>query len=140
VSIYLDASVLVALFTDDPFSARADTLLSKNPVAAFISDFAAIEFASAVSRRVRMRELTLPHAQIAFANFDGWIERVVQRLQMTAEDVATAETFLRRLDLNLRTQDALHIAMTKRIGTTLMTFDKSMAAAARALKISVVGA
>lgn len=139
MNVYLDASVLVALFTEDPFSAQAGALLGKKPVAAFISDFAAVEFASAISRRVRMKELTLAHAQVAFANFDGWIERATQRMQMTAEDIAAAGAYLRRLDLNLRTQDALHIAMTKRAGTALLTFDKSMAAAARALKVAVAG-
>jgi hypothetical protein len=31
VSVYLDASVLVALFTNDPLTARADTFLRANP-------------------------------------------------------------------------------------------------------------
>jgi len=41
VSIYLDASVLVALFTNDPLTVRAETFLRANPLVLIVSDFAA---------------------------------------------------------------------------------------------------
>jgi predicted nucleic acid-binding protein len=40
---------------------------------------------------------------------------------------------LRRLDLPLKTPDAIHIAIAQRVDATLVTFDWQMAAAARAL-------
>jgi predicted nucleic acid-binding protein len=46
--------------------------------------------------------------------------------------------FLRRLNLTLRTDDALHIAIAQRVGAELLTFDRPMANAARALGTSVV--
>lgn len=45
-----------------------------------------------------------------------------------------AEAFLRRLDLAIRTPDALNIAITQRIGAALATFDQKMAASAGSLK------
>ena len=45
--------------------------------------------------------------------------------------------FLRRLDLTLRTPDALHIAIAQRLAAELMTFDQKMAASARALGTAV---
>jgi uncharacterized protein len=44
---------------------------------------------------------------------------------------------LRRLDLTLRTSDALHIAIAQRVNATQVTFDRSMARSARALGIAV---
>jgi hypothetical protein len=45
VSVYLDASVLVPLFADDPFGERVGSYLRLNPSANVVSDFAAGEFA-----------------------------------------------------------------------------------------------
>jgi hypothetical protein len=47
VSLYFDASVLVALFVIDPLSARAEAFLSTHPEVSIISDFGAAEFSSA---------------------------------------------------------------------------------------------
>jgi predicted nucleic acid-binding protein len=56
---------------------------------------------------------------------------------MTPGDLAAATMFLRRLDPPLRTPDAVHIAIAQRLGTTLVTFDRQMAASARALGTAV---
>jgi hypothetical protein len=65
VSLYLDASVLVALFVIDPSSARAEAFLSAHPEIAVVSDFGVAEFSSAVGRRVRIRDLTREDGQLA---------------------------------------------------------------------------
>jgi predicted nucleic acid-binding protein len=51
--------------------------------------------------------------------------------------IIAVEVFLRRLDLALRTPDAINIAMAQRLGATLVTFDKKMAAAARSIGTAV---
>jgi hypothetical protein len=43
VSLYLDASILVALFVIDPGSARAAAFLSAHPTIVIVSDFGAAE-------------------------------------------------------------------------------------------------
>ena len=63
--------------------------------------------------------------------------REAQRVESSAGDVAAADTYLRRLDLTLLTPDALHIAIAGRIGATLVTFDRAMAASARVLGMAV---
>lgn len=133
MSLYLDASVLVSMFTADALTARADRYLRAHSPVLVVADFAAAEFASAIARRVRMRELKHNEAQSAFANFDAWLGRGATRIETNAADIAAAERYLRRLDLTLRTPDALNIATAERLGTELATFDTKMAAAARAL-------
>ncbi|HTT83874.1 MAG TPA: type II toxin-antitoxin system VapC family toxin [Rhizomicrobium sp.] len=139
MSVYLDASVLVALFTNDSLSGRADKYLKKSVPVLIVGDFAAAEFASAIARRVRMRELTRAEAQIAFATFDSWIARAASRAETRASDISAAAAHIRRLDLPLRTPDALNIAVAERLGAELATFDDKMAAAARALGLAVAG-
>jgi predicted nucleic acid-binding protein len=137
VSFYLDANVIVALLTDEPLSARADAFLRAKPEQLIVSDFAAAEFSSAISRRVRTGETPLSDARIALSGLDVWLERSAIRIEIAATDVALADTFLRRLDLTLLTPDALHIAMAHRADATMVTFDRQMAVSARALGASV---
>src|SRR5919204_5508597 len=113
--VYLDASILVALLTNDPFTDRADAFLRTNLPVLVISDLAATEFASAIARRVRTGEVTQDEGHIVFSNFDAWAARTTRREYTKTADIAAAEAFLRRLDLNLRTADALNIAISQRI-------------------------
>jgi predicted nucleic acid-binding protein len=138
VSVYLDASVLVAMFTDDALAIRADAFLRAHSPVLVISDFAAAEFASAVARLVRMKNVKAEAARRAFAVFDAWIARAAGRVLTTSADVAAAAAFLRRLDLPLRTPDAMNIAIAQRVGAELLTFDNKMAAGARALGTNVL--
>jgi uncharacterized protein len=140
VSVYLDASVLVALFTTDPHSVRADSFLQSYVVMPIVSDFASAEFASAVARRVRTRDLTRSEARAAFLSFDAWTAQATRRVQVGSGDVTTAEMFLRQLDLTLQTPDALNLAITQRLEASLATFDKTMATCARILRIPVAAA
>jgi predicted nucleic acid-binding protein len=133
LSVYLDASILVSLFTVDTLTARADAALRERSPLLMVSDFAAAEFASAMARRVRMQVITADEARAVFSTFDAWIARTTTLISMTSADVTAAAGFLRRLDLTLRTQDALHIAIAHRVGAALFTFDQQMASAARAL-------
>ena len=133
MNAYFDASVLVALFAVDTFTSRARAVLKLPNLIAMVSAFAATEFASVLARRVRTGALTAGEAHLAFANFDGWTARAAQRLEIFPGDLVFAETYLRRLDLNLRAPDAIHIAIAQRVGATLVTFDDKMAAAAKML-------
>jgi predicted nucleic acid-binding protein len=128
---------LVALFATDIFSSRADEFLKAHQSVLIVSNFAAAEFASAIARRVRTKVLAADEARDAFSSFDGWTERATRRIEVHPSDIATAQTFLRRLDLPLRTPDALNIAVAGRTGAALTTFDRGMAANARALGIEV---
>ena len=69
MNVYLDASVLVALFTRDAFTQRANDFLDAELPILVVSDFAAAEFASAVARMTRTREITLDEARIVLDRF-----------------------------------------------------------------------
>jgi uncharacterized protein len=138
--VYADASALVALFSDDVFTSRVEVFLTTQSPTLIVSDFAAAEFASAVARIVRMGKTTPQEAQRSFSNFDAWTARATKREPTTASDIASAAAFLRRLELSLRTPDAINIAIAQRVAGSLLTFDDNMARSARALGTTVIDA
>jgi predicted nucleic acid-binding protein len=119
------------------FSERADTFIGYQPGPLIVSDLAGVEFSSAIARRVRMRQFTADQARSALSLFDQWVAQSAMRAEITSADIALAGSFLRRLDLPLRTLDALHIAIVQRLDATLVTFDRRMADSARTLGIAV---
>ncbi|HWE98435.1 MAG TPA: type II toxin-antitoxin system VapC family toxin [Caulobacteraceae bacterium] len=139
LAVYADASVLVALVVPDAFNERAESFLDTDPIL-LISDFAAAEFASALGLRVRTGSLPRDDALLAFATFDSWGARFGPRLEIDGADVAQAERYLRHLDLNLRTPDAINIALAERHSAALATFDVRMADSARALGLELAPA
>lgn len=137
MSFYLDTSVIVALLTVEPMTARADEFIVRMREPLLVSDLAAVEFASAISRRVRMHEISLDQARSDLSDFEIWSLRSTQPVTIDASDLGTATAFLRRLDLPLLTADAIHIAAARRLAATLVTLDRQMADSARALDIAV---
>jgi len=140
VSVYLDVNVIVALFAVDPLNDRTDKALRGLRDTLVVSDLAGAEFSSVLARRVRTRDLSAGEARTAFANFDLWCESQAQSVAIEGADVAHATNLVRRLDLPLRTPDALHIAVAQRSDCALLTFDRAMANVARALGIEIVKA
>ena len=140
MSLYLDASVVVALIIADIHSARAEALLAQHRSLVVVSDFAAAELASTLARRLRMGLLTPDEARTALTDFDAWASTTARRASIRTADVGFADGLLRRFDQPLRTPDALHLAVAFRIGATLATFDTRMATAARAIGINVLPA
>lgn len=137
MKVYLDASFLVALLSNDALTDRAELIWSRPFPVAIVSDFAGAEFASVVSRRVRTGDLQRQAASTIFDRFDSWLA-ASERVETTSADIRAAEAMMRRLDLPLRTPDALNIALAQRVQAALATFDRQMAAAARALGLDVI--
>jgi predicted nucleic acid-binding protein len=138
LSVYLDTSVVVPLFLPDIFLARTTAYLATGPINLLVSDFVAAEFASVVGIRLRQKTLSIDDARASIASFDAWAERISGSVRMQPADLDSAQTMLRRLDLVLRTPDAISLAIAQRLGAELATFDTRMADCARALGISVV--
>jgi predicted nucleic acid-binding protein len=130
--------VIVPLFADDPLNNRAEKALRSADDAIVVSDFSAAEFSSVIARRVRTRELRPESARAAFSNFDSWCARNTEMIVIDQIDILVATSLMRRLDLSLRTPDAIHIAIIQRIDCNLLTFDRMMAIAARSVGIEVV--
>lgn len=137
MTLYLDASVVTPTLVDEPASAPVATYLRTATEALILSDLAAAETASAISRLVRMNFLSADLAAERLGQFDAWRVSTTSTLDFQPSDFRLAEVFVRRFDLGLRAPDALHAAICRRGGHRLVTLDKRLAAAAEALGVDV---
>jgi hypothetical protein len=106
VTVYRNASALVALVMVDSLTGRAAALFRANTPVTLRQPFA-----SAVARCDRTGDITSNEALRGFSAFDMWTARATQREETMAADVRAAGTFLRRLDLSLRATKALDVAI-----------------------------
>src|SRR5476649_2234809 len=102
MSVYFDASLIVSLFVKDAQTDRAEAYLERHRPTAALSDFAALEVASAINLRVRTKQLTRSQARSVLSDFDVWRARGEGTVDLTAGDIASADTMMRRLYLSLR--------------------------------------
>jgi predicted nucleic acid-binding protein len=102
-----------------------------------ISEFAAAEVASALSRLVRTGLLARDDATARLSDFDAWRAVATMDMDLQASDVRLANIFVRRFELGLRAPDALHAAARRRAGHSLITLDRRLAVAAQELGVKV---
>ena len=138
MSAYLDASVILALLIEEAGTPAIAAFLAANDEALFVSEFAAAEVASGISRLVRMGALEAEDGQARLADFDAWRGSNTADLDIQAPDTRLASTFVRRFDLGLRAPDAVHAALCRRGGHGLVTLDRRLASAAEALGVRVL--
>lgn len=136
MSAYLDASVLLPTLVEEPASAAVDAFLLADPQQLFVSDFAAAEVASALSRLVHMGLLDAEDAAARLADFDVWRVAASSPADIHASDARLAYIYVQRFDLALRAPDALHLALAQRLDVPLMTLDRRLAAAAQELGVA----
>jgi uncharacterized protein len=136
LTTYLDTSVAVALFTTDVHAERARQVV-KAAGQLVISDLTAAEFSSALAIHFRSGRATETDVRAAFATFDMWCETVPDRAEVFPSDVRGAKALIRQFDGSLRTADAIHLLIARRLGVSLTTFDNAMARAAVKLGLQV---
>lgn len=138
MSVYLDTSFLGGLFIEaDSFANRATRFFAETSETLVVSDFAAAEFTSVIAGVTRMNNISEVAARAIFVGFDAWRTRFTDEEDTVSSDIQAATAIIRRLDLNVRAPDAINLAIARRLGASLATFDRRMADNARALGIAV---
>jgi uncharacterized protein len=134
---YLGTSIIVPAYCSEPLSDRVDEVLLRESELA-ISNLTEVEFYSALSRKIRQRELTLDEAQQIAIDFrmdlDG---RIYQRLQVESIHYQVARDWISRFDMVLRTLDALHLAIAAGHQIPVVTADVGLAQSGRSLSLVV---
>ena len=138
MSAYLDASTLVPTLTVELHSDAVQAFLRGYTEPLAVSDFAAAEVACVLSRLVRTGVMEANEAQARSTDFDTWRGVATQIAEIEAVDIRMASIYVRRFDLMLRAPDALHVAISYRLGLTLVTLDRGLADAAHELGIGVI--
>lgn len=135
---YFDASALVALVLDEPPRPMVRAQIAQAADAPLISDFGIAEVSSAVSRLVRTKGRTPREAADTISLFDDWVREVGQTIPLIPSDVPEANLLVRQFELKLRTPDALHLAICRRLGARMVTLDNNLANACRSVDVAVI--
>jgi predicted nucleic acid-binding protein len=137
VSLYLDASAILPFLIVEPSSEAVLRFLVEADAPLAVSEFAAAEVASALSRLTRVGAMDRDVAERHIVDFDTWRAAFTGDAAIEAADVRLANVFVRRFEFGLRAPDALHAAVCRRADHTLVTLDRSLASAAEALGVRV---
>lgn len=136
MTVYLDASAAVSLFVSDAHSDRARAWLARGDVIV-VSRWTIAEFSSALSRLRRTGVINSAQHAAAELAFDTWITLLGPPVAITDEDLIETR-YLCREDSGIRTPDALHLCVVRRMGLMLATFDQVQAQTARRYGLGVV--
>jgi predicted nucleic acid-binding protein len=134
---YLDASVIVPLAVREAMTDKLSAFADAPERELFVSEFAAAEVASTLSRLVREGRFTRGQAEFKLSDLDIWRATRTLAADVQASDMRAAHVIVRRFELKLRTPDALHLAVARRIGAALVTLDGRLAAAAAEVGVPV---
>lgn len=137
MSLYLDASAILPFLIVEPSSETVMRFLGEADGPLAVSEFAAAEVASGLSRLTRMAALDRQVAERHIADLDTWRAAFTEDAAIEAPDVRLANVFVRRFEFGLRAPDALHVAVCRRADHTLVTLDRRLAAAAETLGVRV---
>lgn len=136
--IYVDTSLLVSLHVTEPHSVQALKWFASHAQETFCySDWSDLEFASALSRKMRMRKLESYERSRAEQAFADSKAEAFQHVAMTSEHFRIATSMVAQHQTGLRSGDALHLAIAQGYGATIATLDDIMALAAAQFGVPV---
>lgn len=137
MSVYLDASALMSWYVPDANNAQADALISgeRQPT---VSDLTLAEVANALIRRRKQGQLSKETVARILAKMDAQVDASRLLVEpLTRAVFIEARLLSERVSGHLRTADALHLAMAKRLHLPVITFDAIMRSSAMADGIQV---
>jgi len=135
--VYLDTSVLVAYYYPEPITPLVEKFVRalSRPGISMLTE---VEFASALSRKVRENTLTPEDASRIERLFQSHVEEgLFRRLMIDADHYQRAQTWILQFAVPLRLLDAIHLAVAARNRLKLASSDQRLCNAARHYGIEV---
>lgn len=139
MSIYLDTSVLVALWANEPMTFAVQKWMSQQRTENLcISRWCITEFSSAMAGKLQIGSITDYERAEALAAFGSAVRRSFSVLEVDQHAFQRAAIFANQAGSRVRSGDALHLAVAAGEGLPIVTLDQGMQAAAKALGIGAI--
>jgi predicted nucleic acid-binding protein len=137
--LYFDTSFVVPFILPEPTSSRIQQFFSEHQNEELaISDWTRVEFASMLTREVRMGGLTEQKAREADARFEDAMARSFAILLPNRNDFDLCKRYLMKFETGVRLGDALHLAIVHNHNAQMFyTLDKKLVRIANSLGLPV---
>jgi uncharacterized protein len=137
--VYLDTSVLVPLFLNEPHSLAATAWYAREKRELVAAAWCIPEFASALGIKQRTGAINVQQAQTAWAHFERMVAADLRLLPVEPAHFHRAAELVLDAASALRAGDALHLACAEAAGAKHMaTLDDVLSRNAQRLKIKPV--
>lgn len=138
MGVYLDTSALVSMhFKEIHTTALLDWLDSVHGTDLAVSQWTLTEFSSAAAFKLRTKQITDEEEAIGHALFAETLAEFLAVVDVLPSDFADAADLCRHKNAPLRAGDALHLAICRRSGRTMLTLDNDLATACRSHGVAV---
>lgn len=131
--VYVDTSVLVGYYCPEPISEKVERFLmaQKRPAISLLTE---IELFSALSKKIRGKEMNRRDASKVSARFLTHLNNdYYTNIPVETHHYRLARDWIGLFNTDLKSLDALHLAISSAENLTLVTVDKSLFKSARAL-------
>jgi uncharacterized protein len=141
VKSYFDTNMIVALYSSEPLSSKAELEIKTCPTPLTITNLTELEFFSAISKKVRYlpNGLAKNKADVIIKKFKKHErERYYNKIILSESHYMLAKQWLEKLNhkLPLTTLDELHLSFVELEKMLLITSDRKLAKSATVLNIN----
>jgi len=135
---YVDTSLLAAYYCPEGLSEKAEIFLTTHSPLS-ISNLTELEMFSALSRKVREKELNRPTASRILAKFLSHLYgRFYTCFSVETQHFRLARDWIGQFNTGLKSLDAIHLAVASLEGARLATADRNLAESAKILAMDAV--
>jgi uncharacterized protein len=138
--LYVDTSVIVALLTVEPKTTDVTAWYAGLRDAPICADWLLVEFASAVSIKLRSRQLSEAHAKRVRMEFDRFTAGGLRLVPVSRTAFIQAAAMVKQHQHGLRAGDSLHLAVALELNVSyIATLDGTLARNARRRGLDLIG-
>ena len=138
--VYVDTSVIVALLTVEPKTQDVTAWYAGLRDTPCCADWLLAEFSSAISIKLRTRQLSETHAKRVRKEFDLLATGGLRLVPVSRTAFSQAAEMVKRRRHGLRAGDSLHLAVALELGASHMaTLDGTLAENAKRKGLELIG-
>ena len=135
--LYLDTSVVLALFVHEPMSESVGNWVASRRQPLAFSDWGLTECASALGILQRRGNLAADSAARTYMAITAFVSTSCEFIACASHHQVEAQKLLSRFDLPIRAGDALHLAISQHAQASLVSCDKQLVEVAKAIGAKV---